>query len=83
MKGAIRFNRMDIFRKLFVKLNEKNLNSKLMNVLFPHTSVYDEFFSLKGNNLDNHLNDLLSGWQSASYVPNETLLNDLKEYIRK
>jgi hypothetical protein len=74
---------MDIFRKLFVKLNERNLNSKIMNVLFPHSTMAAEFFCLKGNNLDKDLNDLLNGWQLASYVPNEIMLNDLIDFIRR
>lgn len=83
LKGSIRFNRMETFNKLFHKLNEWNLSGNIINVIYPNQSVYKEFFNLKGNNLNQDLSDIFSAWESISYVPSQSVVNDLKDFIKK
>lgn len=83
LKGAIRFNHWDIYIKLFNELKKQNMRLNIINQFFPHSSVYDEFFSLKGKDLNHDLDRLLSSWQIVSYLPSEIILNDLKEFIKK
>lgn len=83
IKGAIRFNRMDIFHKLFNKLNDYNLRVALESVVFPNESVWKHFFNLKLNDIDQNLNDLLTAWQNCLFIPNKSIIDDLKSYINR
>lgn len=83
LRGAIRFNRIDVFHKICVKLNEWNLTGSITSSFQPNQAVFKEYFSLKGDNMSQDLYDLFESWRICYYVPCRQVIDLLKKFIQK
>ena len=83
LSGAIRFDNAPVFNKLVDVLNERNNSFSLNSIFFPGNEFYDEYFELKGEQLQTDLNRILTMFQTLTYVPNKKLIDQITAFINK
>lgn len=86
LQGAVRFERLDYFEKLFKNLHEMAISKNIIGkALLSYNLVFRDFLNTQLNtskiSLEENLNFLLKLWSTCSYTPNQETANNLMLFI--